>query len=741
MDRRIKIYVISIVISFVAIVFVSSMLYFNSKFIQYKRDIESEIARLSLFHLKSQLYSFGKGVSDLLKKEDISVSNLETLSHRMCEGCSFILWMDVDGNSILSFGDVPKEDFYNDALVQAVLYEEGHTFLSDLYPLGDKVQIRTSMVVETVEGDELIVLTGKTLPEDFFTRIGQTVHRSVFFVSKDGKIFGEGFQVGSDLLRRTTGSQRPETEITKDRKLLMSVVPVFDFEEWGIKGFLVNSVEIGEVRRIFLKGLIINVVLFAFSSAALMIGALIAIKKKLKVKRVLYIFSLPLLFSVVFIFVFQIPGVLKNEYEEIVGMTAKALEDWGKVWLETAHFEEMKKILNVQILLTRNEKVTFSTLRRNMIDRLANWRFVSNFNTVDLGELDVNRVRHTYLSSKFGDETLFLLKEKTPLVNNTVNIRFMGIIVLIVSALFIVVLGFSIKNADRPRFLRATLVGYVFLAPALIHLLWWAAGPVAFSFYLAFHRWNVIDPAKPFVGFENFRELFQDKLFWNAMKNTVVFSLQVPISMLLSLLLAIAVNRQTKSMALLRTIYYLPAVTAGVSTTIVWRWILNKEFGILNYVLGFFGVPKIPWLTSPNTALIAIMLMTIWQSLGSQMIIFLAGLQSIPQAFYEAASIDGANTFQKFRFITIPLLKPTTVFVLVTSVIGSFQVFTPIYVLTQGGPLRSTDVVFYHIWESAWIELRMGYAAAQSWMLFLVLVVLTYIQFKLFGKESWKQYF
>jgi len=521
----------------------------------------------------------------------------------------------------------------------------------------------------------------------------------------------------------------------------MSVVPVFDFEEWGIKGFLVNSIEIGEVRRIFLKSLIINVVLFAFSSAALMIGALITIKKKLKVKRVLYIFSLPLLFSVVFIFVFQIPGVLKNEYEEIVGMTAKALEGWGKVWLETAHFEEMKKILNVQILLTRNEKVTFSTLRRNMIDRLANWRFVSNFNTVDLGELDVNRVRHTYLSSKSGDETLFLLKEKTPLVNNTVNIRFMGIIVLILSVLFIVVLGFSIKNADRPRFLRATLVGYVFLAPALIHLLWWAAGPVAFSFYLAFHRWNVIDPAKPFVGFENFRELFQDKLFWNAMKNTVVFSLQVPISMLLSLLLAIAVNRQTKSMALLRTIYYLPAVTAGVSTTIVWRWILNKEFGILNYVLGFFGVPKIPWLTSPNTALIAIMLMTIWQSLGSQMIIFLAGLQSIPQAFYEAASIDGANTFQKFRFITIPLLKPTTVFVLVTSVIGSFQVFTPIYVLTQGGPLRSTDVVFYHIWESAWIELRMGYAAAQSWMLFLVLVVLTYIQFKLFGKESWKQYF
>jgi ABC-type sugar transport system permease subunit len=258
---------------------------------------------------------------------------------------------------------------------------------------------------------------------------------------------------------------------------------------------------------------------------------------------------------------------------------------------------------------------------------------------------------------------------------------------------------------------------------------------------LAFQRWNVVDPAKPFVGLDNFRELFRDKLFWNAMKNTALFSLQVPISMFLSLLLAIAVNRPTKSMALLRTVYYLPVVTAGVSTTIVWRWIFNKDFGILNYVLGIFGVPKIPWLTSPNTALIAIMLLSIWQSLGSQMVIFLAGLQSIPQAFYEAASIDGANRFQRFSKITLPLLKPTTMFVLITSVIGSFQVFTPVYVLTQGGPLRSTDVVFYHIWEAAWIELRMGYAAAQSWMLFLVLLVLTYFQFKLFGKESWQQYF
>ncbi|MCS7175285.1 carbohydrate ABC transporter permease [Pseudothermotoga sp.] len=740
MSERVKAYLILVTTSFIVMIFVFSAFYFRSKFVHYKRDVESDLARISLFYLKSDLHSFGKRISDFLKNEDISISNLESLGRKMCEDCSFAIWMDIDGNSVSEFGNVPSEDFYNDALIQALLYEESYAFLSDLYFLDDAVQIRTAMVVKTINGDDLIVLVGKTLPADYFAKIGHLIHRKVFFISKDGKVFGEGFQVSADLLKKAAGGQRPETEITKDGELVIAV-PFFDFEEWGIKGFLINSIEFREVQKAFLKFLIIDIFLFSASFVILIFGILSTVRKKLKVMSVLFFYSLPLLFSILFVFVFQMPKVLETEYIECTEAMSKVLKRFGKIWLETTQFDEMKKMLNVQILLIENRNIVSSTLKKNVLSTLANWMKLRNIDTVEIGELDVNKVRYTYLGLKQESEVLFLLKEKTPLVNNVVNIKFMGIVMIMVSFILVLILGFSIKNTDHPRFLKATLVGYIFLAPALIHLLWWAAGPVAFSFYLAFHRWNVIDPAKPFVGFENFKELFQDKLFWNAMKNTVIFSLQVPISMLLSLFLAIAVNRQTKSMALLRTVYYLPAVTAGVSTTIVWRWILNKEFGILNYVLGFFGIPKIPWLTSPNTALIAIMLMTIWQSLGSQMIIFLAGLQSIPQAFYEAASIDGANAFQKFRFITIPLLKPTTVFVLVTSVIGSFQVFTPIYVLTQGGPLRSTDVVFYHIWESAWIELKMGYAAAQSWMLFLVLLVLTYVEFKLFGKESWKQYF
>ncbi len=740
LSTRTKLYLILFTISFVGIIFFSSLSYLRSRFFQYKKGVESEIARASLFYVKSELYDFGKTIFDLLKNEDISISKLEDISRIICEKCSFLVWMDIDGNIIAEFGTLPDEDLYLDPLVQSVFYGENNTFMSDIYSLDEALQIRTAMIVESDQSDELIVLVGKTLPADYFFRIGQFFGRKVFFVSKDGRVFGEGFPVSDDLLKRVKASQRVETEVTKDGRMI-SVMPFLDFEQWGMKGFLVNSIDIKQAQSKLLELQFINAILFIISSLILIFGILRAMNKRLKAIFVLFLFSVPLFLSIISVFLFQMTKVLGAEYEEHMKMTAKTLERFGQTWLKMEELEEIKRILGVQVLLMENRNVIFATLRKNILDTLAKWSPIASFNTVEMGELDVNRVRHTYLVLQKDNQRLYLLKEKTPLVNDLTGIRFMGLILSIVSILFVVILGFAIKNADRPRFLRATLIGYIFLAPALIHLLWWAAGPVVFSFYLAFHRWNVIDPAKPFVGFDNFKELFQDKLFWNAMKNTVLFSLQVPIGMFFSLLVAIAVNRQTKRMALLRTIYYLPAVTAGVSTTIVWRWILNRDFGILNYVLGFLGIPKIPWLTSPNTALIAIMLMSIWQSLGSQMIIFLAGLQSIPQTFYEAASIDGANSFHKFRFVTIPLLKPTTVFVLVTSVIGSFQVFTPIYVLTQGGPLRSTDVVFYHIWESAWVELRMGYAAAQSWMLFLVLVVLTYIQFKLSGKESWKQYF
>ncbi len=741
MSGKVKMYLILIAIIFVAIIFGVSIVYFKFKATEYRKSVENDLVRLSLFSLKSSIRDFEERVSSFLKKNEISSSNLKSLSEDMCKmGCSFVLWMDTDGNELNQFGSVPNEDIYNSDLIQSVLYEEDYTFLSDLFFTKSGIEIRSTGIVKTKDGKELLVVAGKTLPKNYFSEIGKVIHRNVFFISKDGRVFGRGFHIDPKVLNEAEEGQKPETTFSKNG-MLVSVIPLFDFEEWNVKGFLVNFTAIKKAMGKISGFIIFDLLLLSITLAFFIWGILLAGKRRNAATKILYIFSIPLLISIFVIFTFQTSKSLGSEHAEYIRSMARVLNGHGEIWAGENRLDEMKKILNIQAILREDGKILAATLKKNLLDKLDNWKSLETSGPVRIGEVDVNKVEHSYLRMKVGNKDLIVMKEKTVLINNIVKSEFVGIILLTTSIFFVLILGFSIKNAHRPRLLKATLIGYSFLAPALIHLLWWAAGPVVFSLFLAFHRWNVIDPAKPFVGLENFKILFQDKLFWNAMKNTAIFSLQVPISMFLSLLLALGVNRRTRSMALLRTIYYLPAVTSGVSTIIVWRWILNKEYGILNYILGFFGIPKVPWLTSPRTALIAIMIMSIWQALGSQMIIFLAGLQSIPQAFYDAASVDGANRLQKFQHITLPLLKPTSLFVLVTSIIGSFQIFTPVYVLTQGGPLRSTDVVFYHIWEAAWIELKMGYAAAQSWMLFVVLLVLTYMEFKFFGKESWKQYF
>ncbi len=375
--------------------------------------------------------------------------------------------------------------------------------------------------------------------------------------------------------------------------------------------------------------------------------------------------------------------------------------------------------------------------------RISNIEIVSSHEDdgIEVGVARVNDVLHTYATQDIGEYEFTVLFEETPRENSILSIQFFSIGAILVLLVMVVVSVFVITNIESHKLISRTLIGYGFLLPALVHLVWWAVGPMGFALFLAFRRWSIVDAAKPFVGLQNFIELFSDFKFWNAMKNTAVYSIYVPIGMFISLLLAIAVNKLGKLSIVLRVLYYLPVVTAGVATTIVWRWIFNRDFGVLNFVLSIFGIKPIAWLESPQFALISMMIIGIWSAIGSQLLIFLAGLQGIPKDFYDAAAVDGASKPRIFWKITLPLLKPTSLFVLVTSVIGSFQVFTPIYVLTQGGPLRSTDVVFYHIWQSAWVDMRMGYAAAQSWILFLLLAALTLVEFKLFGKESWQAYF
>jgi ABC-type sugar transport system permease subunit len=288
---------------------------------------------------------------------------------------------------------------------------------------------------------------------------------------------------------------------------------------------------------------------------------------------------------------------------------------------------------------------------------------------------------------------------------------------------------------NRKRNLRTTGWAMGFLLPSLIHLAVFSLGPALFVLYLSFHSWSILDEATPFVGLANFRSLLGDRLFWKSLANTAVFSLNVPATMILALFLASLLNMDIRGKSLFRTLFFLPSVCSLVALAMVWQWLYNPEYGLLNYLLGIFGISPVGWLTSPRTAMPSIMIMTVWITAGYQMVIFLAGLQGIPKEMYEAARIDGANRWQSFRHVTLPLLWPTTFFVLVTSVIGSFQVFTSIYIMTQGGPLHSTDVLAFHIYQNAWEYLRMGYASAASWMLFMLIMVITMAQFKIIGRR------
>ena len=293
--------------------------------------------------------------------------------------------------------------------------------------------------------------------------------------------------------------------------------------------------------------------------------------------------------------------------------------------------------------------------------------------------------------------------------------------------------GLYVRARGKARKTTGAAVG--FLAPSMLHLVVFIFTPIVFAAYLSVHRWDIVVPDKPFVGLENFSQMFRDPTFWNALKNTLVYTLNVPIGMAISLAVAVMMNRRLKGIALMRTLYFLPSVTSFVAISLVWMWIYHPTFGVANYLLSLVHLGPLQWLNSTDTAMMSIILFSVWLSLGYQMVIYLAGLQGIPEELHDAARIDGANSWHRFWHVTFPLLKPTTFFILVTSFISSFQVFTSIYVMTAGGPVRSTDVIVYHIYQAAWEQLRMGYASAMSWVLFVIIVIATWIQFRIIGRS------
>lgn len=320
--------------------------------------------------------------------------------------------------------------------------------------------------------------------------------------------------------------------------------------------------------------------------------------------------------------------------------------------------------------------------------------------------------------------------EFKPIRQHAEIVEFLGAVVLII---LIVTGALYMRTRRRDRHSTASAVG--FLAPSMLHLAVFVFTPIAFSAYLSLHRWDVVVPDKPFVGLDNFLQMGSDPYFWNALKNTFIYILNVPVGMTISLVVALLMNNRLKGIALLRALYFLPSVTSFVAVALVWMWIYHPTFGAANALLGLVGLPPLPWLNATETAMLSVIIFSIWLGIGYQMVVFLAGLQGIPEHLLEAARIDGANAWQRFWRVTFPLLKPTTFFILVTSLISSFQVFTSIYIMTAGGPVRSTDVIVYHIYQAAWEELRMGYASAMSWVLFVMIMFITLIQFRLLGRE------
>lgn len=283
---------------------------------------------------------------------------------------------------------------------------------------------------------------------------------------------------------------------------------------------------------------------------------------------------------------------------------------------------------------------------------------------------------------------------------------------------------------------------YIFLTPALSAIFIFFFIPVIAAFLMSFTDFDIYalsDFSRArFIGLENYTKLLNDPLFWKALGNTFYFvAIGGPLSILVSLLAAILINiKLIKFKSIFRLSYFMPVVTTLVAVAIVWRFIYHPKFGILNYLLSFLGIGHIDWLGNPYTSMPAIILMSIWKNFGYNMIIFIAGLQNIPEYLYEAATLDGANKWQQFKNITLPMLAPTFLFVTVITMIGFFQVFAEPYIMTQGGPLDSTLTIVLYMYREGFRWWNMGYSAAIAFVLFLIIFAGTLIQFKLQKKSA-----
>ncbi len=275
---------------------------------------------------------------------------------------------------------------------------------------------------------------------------------------------------------------------------------------------------------------------------------------------------------------------------------------------------------------------------------------------------------------------------------------------------------------------RRNFWGYLFILPNFLGFVVFMLVPILMSLYFSFTNYDVISTIE-FIGFENYINLFQDEQFIVAIINTLWFTvLTVPAGIILALLLAVLLNRQIRGISFFRTLVFIPVITSMVAVSLVWSMLYEENGGLLNTLLGYLNLPPVAWLTSTEMAMVSIAIMSIWKGLGYNMTIFLAGLQGVPRDLYEAATIDGANSFQKFRKITIPMIGPTTYFVTLMALIGALQVFDQVNIMTGGGPVNATRTIAFHLYQYGFQFYKMGYACAAAYVLFILVFIVSLIQ-------------
>lgn len=279
--------------------------------------------------------------------------------------------------------------------------------------------------------------------------------------------------------------------------------------------------------------------------------------------------------------------------------------------------------------------------------------------------------------------------------------------------------------------------GYIFIAPAIIGLLCFNFGPMLFSLGVSFTKWDVITE-KEFIGLENYIQLFQDPLFFQSLKVTLLYTLiSVPLITCIPLLIAILLNTKVKGIAVFRAIFYVPSIVPVVASAAVWMYIYNPMYGLLNSILKLFGIPSQNFIFSETQAIPSLAVMALWAA-GNTVVIYLAGLQGVSRQLYEAAEIDGAGIFSRFKNITVPMMTPIIFYNFVMAIINSMQIFTQAYIMTDGGPANATYFYALMVYDNAFKQSRMGYSAAMSWVFFIIIAVLTLLVFK--SQKKWVVY-